>query len=99
MLDNFYVSRLYTGPKDWAFFNILSSTQAYEKVMENNVDLKLSFNSWDISIQNTLNTSKSAIFADSAFLEWGQVLSKNGKDLPCLVRMLEMLKMGKVEVR
>ena len=89
LLHNFYVPRLYTGPKDWAFFNILSSTQAYEKVMENNVDLESSFNSWDISIENTLNTSKRAIFANSAFLEWGQVLSKHGKDLPCLVRMFE----------
>ena len=92
-------TRLYSGPRDWSYFNTLTSTQAYEEVLKNNVDMELSFNSWDISIQKVLNTSKSAIFADSAFLEWGQVLSKNGKDLPCLVRMLEMLKMEKVEVR
>ena len=46
--------RLYTGPKDWSYYNTLSSAQAYEKVRNNNVDLELSFNSWDISIQKTL---------------------------------------------
>ena len=79
--------RLYTGPKDSSRFNILSSTQAYEKVMKNNVDLELSFNSWDTSIQKTLNTSKRAIFADSSFFVWGLKLSNHGKDLPCMVRL------------
>ena len=78
--------RLYSSPKDWSFYNTLTSTQAYEKVLKNNVDLELSFNSWDISIQKTLNTSKSALYADTAFLVWGQVYEK---DLPCLVRKLE----------
>ena len=88
LLSNiFYVLRLYTGPKDWAIYNTLSSTQAYEKVMKNNVDLELSFNSWYINIEKTLNTSKSALFADSAFLYWGQVFSKHPKGLPCLVRL------------
>ena len=77
--------RLYTGPKDSSRFNILSSTQAYEKVMKNNVDLELSFNSWDTSIQKTLNTSKSAIFADSQFLDWPEL-----KDLPCMVRVIKI---------
>ena len=79
--------RLYSSPKDWSFYNTLTSTQAYEKVLKNNVDLELSFNSWDISIQKTLNTSKSAIFADSAFLDWGQKFSKHAKDLPCMIRL------------
>ena len=79
--------RLYSGPKDWAFYDTLSSTQAYEEVMKNNLDLELSFNSWDISIEKILSTSKSAIFADSAFCVWGQILSNHGKDLPCLVRL------------
>ena len=83
-----FYHRLYTSPKDWAFYNTLSSTQTYEKVMKNNVDLQLSFNSWDISLQKTLNTSKSALFADSDFLDvWGQKLSKQAKDLPCIVRL------------
>ena len=80
---------MYTSPKDWTYYNTLSSTQAYEKVMKNNVDLGLSFNSWDVTIEKTLNTSKRALFADSAFFYWGQVLSKHGKDIPCLVRRLE----------
>ena len=78
---------MYTGPKDHAFFDILSSVHAYEQVMKNNVDLELSFNSWDISIQKTLNTSKSALFADSGFLDWGQAFSKDAKDLSCMVRL------------
>ena len=54
--------------------------------MENNVDLELTFNPWDISVQKTLNTPNSAIFADSAFLDWGQA-SSNTKGLDCLVRL------------
>ena len=76
--------RLYSSPKDWSFYNTLTSTQAYEKVLKNNVDLELSFNSWDISIQKTLNTSKSAFFADSRFFDW---FSKDVKDLSCKVRL------------
>ena len=87
IVNTFYVLRLYTGPKDSGIYNTLSSTQAYEKVMENNVDLGLSFNSWDISIEKTLNTSKCALFADSAFFDWGQAISKHPKDLSCLVRL------------
>ena len=75
----YLLCRLYTGPKDWAVSNILSSTQAYEGIMKNNVDLELSFNSWDISIQKTLNSPKSAIFADSSFFDWARV--------PCVVRL------------
>ena len=55
--------------------------------MEKNVDLELSFNPWDISVQKMLNTSKSALFADSGFFDWGQVFSKDAKDLPCMVRL------------
>ena len=76
---------MYTGPKDADVFNILLSSQPYEKVMKNNVDLELSFNPWDISILNILNTSKSAIFASSVFFEWGQSFSKHPKGLSCLV--------------
>ena len=82
--------RLYTGPKGWDFYITLSSTQAYEKIMKHNVDLKLSFNSWDISVEKTLNTPKSALFANSdLFGSWGQFVTKYGKDLSCLVRILE----------
>ena len=77
--------RLYTGPKDWSTYTILSSTQAYEKIMKNNVDSELSPNSIDISIQKALNTSKSAIFASSVFFEWGQSFYKHPKGLSCLV--------------
>ena len=38
--------------------------------MKSNVDLELSFNSWDKTIKETLNTPKSAIFADSESHEW-----------------------------
>ena len=86
---------MYSSPKDWGFYTTLSSTQVYEKVMEKNVDLELSFNSWDISVQKILNTSKSALFADSSFLDWGKKLSKKGNDLPCLVRRLECQKWQK----
>ena len=79
-----YLLRLYTAPKYYSYYNTLSSTQAYERVMKSNVDLGLSFNSWDISIEKTLNTSKSAIFTDSSFLDWIQLFSKH--DIPCLVR-------------
>ena len=78
---------MYSSPKDWGFYTTLSSTQVYEKVMEKNVDLELSFNPWDISVQKMLNTSKSALFADSGFFDWGQVFSKDAKDLPCMVRL------------
>ena len=77
---------MYTAPKDWVFYDTLSSTKAYEKIMQNNVDLELSFNSWDTSVEKALNTSKSAIFADSAFFRWGQLFSKHAKDLSCMVR-------------
>ena len=34
----------------------------------------------------TLNTPKSALFADSAFLDWGQIFSEDGHYLvPCLL--------------
>ena len=79
--------RLYTPPKNWALFNRLSSMQTYEKIMKNNVDLELSPNPIDISIQKTLNTSRSAIFASSLFLDWGENYSKHPKHLSCLVRL------------
>ena len=65
--------------------------------MENNVDLESSFNSWDITVQKTLNTSKSAIFANSDLLDWGQY-SSLAKDLPCLVRLSRMMKMLPEEI-
>ena len=77
---------MYTGPKGWDFYITLSSTQAYEKIMKNNVDLELSSNSWDISIGKALSKPKSAIFADSAFFDWGQTF---GSNLSCLVRKSE----------
>ena len=80
-------TRLYSGPRDWSYFNTLTSTQAYEDVLKNNVDMELSFNSWDISIQKALNTSKSAIFANSRFFDWGQTASKDAKDLSCMVSL------------
>ena len=91
MIHNFLHS-LFTGPKDSAYYNILSSTQAYKNIMKNNVDLELSFNLWSISIQRTLNTTKSAIFADTSFPNWGSIYSKYGKDFPCLVRFNRMIK-------
>ena len=62
--DEFYSNRLYTGPKDEWAFNVLSG-QAYKKVMKNNVDLELSFNNWDVSIEKTLQEPKRAFFSHS----------------------------------
>ena len=59
-----YTNRLYTGPKDEYIFNVLSSP-AYKKVMENNVDLELSFNDYDISKEKTLKEPKRAYFSHS----------------------------------
>ena len=59
---NFYLHRLYTGPKDSYYYEVLSSP-AYKKVMEKNVHLELSFNDWSISIEKTLKEPKKAYFA------------------------------------
>ena len=90
-MQNFLYS-LFTGPKDGAYYDILSSKQAYEKIMKNNVELEASFNSWKITISKTLNTTKSAIFSDSGFLDWGRSFSNHGEDLSCLVRLKRMIK-------
>ena len=63
-IDWFYSHRLYTGPKDEYTFSVLSSP-AYKEVMKNNVDLKLSFNDWDVSKEKTLKVSKRAYFSHS----------------------------------
>ena len=55
---------MYTGPKDQFVFNVLSGP-AFKKVMENNVDLELSFNDWDVSKEKTLKEPKGAYFSDS----------------------------------
>ena len=88
---HYFLHSLFTGPQDAAYYNILSSTQAYKNIMKNNVDQELSFNSWKITIQKFFNTSKSAIFADSAFSDWGSIYSKYGKDFSCLVRFNRMI--------
>ena len=59
-----YLCRLYTGPKDQYTFNVLSSP-AYKKVMDNNVDLELSFNDYAISKEKTLKEPKRAYFSHS----------------------------------
>ena len=64
MLGWFYSHRLYTGPKDQYVFNVLSGP-AYKKVLENNVDLEISFNDWDVSKEKTLKEPKRAYFSDS----------------------------------
>ena len=65
-----YIHRLYTRPKDGYEIDVLSSP-AYEKVMENNVKLDLSFNDLYISIEKTLKEPKSALFAKSYYgLPW-----------------------------
>ena len=56
--------RLYTGPKDEAVFNILAQS-VYKNVMENNIDLKSTFNQWEISKKRTLTESRSAYFSDT----------------------------------
>ena len=89
---HYFLHSLFTGPQDAAYYNILSSTQAYENIMKNNVDQELSFNSWKISVQRTLNTAKSAIFSDSGFLDWGRSYSNHGEDLSCLVRLKRIIK-------
>ena len=52
---------MYTGPKDTYRLQVLS-TSAYEKVMQNNVNLELSFNDKSISIEKTLKEPKRAYF-------------------------------------
>ena len=64
MIAWFYLHRLYTGPKDHNIFNVLSGP-AYKNVMENNVDLELSFNDWEVSKEKTLKERKRAYFSDS----------------------------------
>ena len=59
---NFYLHRLYTGPKDSYYYEVLSGPP-YKKVMEKNVHLELSFNDWSISIEKTLKEPKKAYFA------------------------------------
>ena len=76
---------MYTVPKGWAYYNILSNTPAYAKLMKNNVDLLSK--SMEISIEKTLNTSRSAIFIGSTFFDWGQAYSKRPELLSCLVRL------------
>ena len=68
-----HLHRLYTGPKDSYVFQVLSSP-AYKKVMENNVDLELSFNNWSISRDKTLKEPKRAYF--DSFPEQYQVRLK-----------------------
>ena len=60
-----FLNRLYTGPKDDYVFSVLSKP-VYKKVMENNVDLELSFNDWDVSKEKTLREPLSAYFSDTA---------------------------------
>ena len=60
----FFSQRLYTGPKDEYTFNVLSGP-AYKNVMENNVNLKFSFNEWDVSKERALKEPKKAYFSNS----------------------------------
>ena len=53
--------RLYTGTRDSAMYDILTSLP-YEKVMKNNIDLNKSFNSFETSITKTLNSSSNTAF-------------------------------------
>ena len=62
---NPHIYRLFTGPKDSSIFDILSTTP-YKSVMANNVDLDLSFDSEDKSIEKTLQESKRAFFSFEA---------------------------------
>ena len=59
------IYRLFTGPKDSSIFDILSTTP-YKSVMANNVDLDLSFDSEDKSIEKTLQEPKRAFFSFEA---------------------------------
>ena len=56
----FYLHRLYTGPKDSYYYEVLSSP-AYKKVIEKNVHLELSFNDWSIGMEKTLKEPKKSI--------------------------------------
>ena len=57
-----------TGPKDHSIFNVLSSAP-YKSVMENNVDLDLSFDSVDNSIEKTLAEPKQVFFHYERYVE------------------------------
>ena len=84
-----HLHRLYTGPKDSYVFEVLSSP-AYKKVMENNVDLELSFNNWRISREKTLKEPKKAYF--DSFPEQYQVLMPAWKSSTFLGRSMIMNK-------
>ena len=64
-MSRIFICRLYAGPKDAYTFHVLSSP-AYKRVMDNNVDLKFSFNHWDKSIEKTLKQPKGALFSHLA---------------------------------
>ena len=58
---------MFTGPKDRSMFEILSSAP-YKSVMANNVDLDLSFNSREKSVEKTLEEPKRAFFDFEAYV-------------------------------
>ena len=64
---NIHIYRLFTGSKDSSIFDILSTTP-YKSVMANNVDLDLSFNSREKSVEKTLEEPKRAFFDFEAYV-------------------------------
>ena len=64
LMSHFSTYRLYTGQKHKYVFNVLY-TSAYKKVMDNNVNLDLSFNEWHMSMEKTLKEPKRALLSNS----------------------------------
>ena len=57
------------------FYTILQHNPVYKKVFENNVNTNISFNSFKINIEKTINTPKCALFAPDMDIEYDKTLS------------------------
>ena len=68
-----------------AFYSILQHNPVYKKVFEHNVNSNISFDSFEINIEKTMNTPKCALFAPDTFeYEYDKKLSP----YRCKVRMI-----------
>ena len=77
--------RLYTGTRDSAMYDILTSLP-YQKVMKNNIDLDESFNSFETSITKTLNSS-----SNTAFFYLKSAVSENEMNIAKVIYLLHSI--------
>ena len=73
-----------SGPKDMPYYSILQHNPVYKKVFEHNVNTNISFESFEINIEKTINTPKCALFAPDMDIEYDKKLSP----YRCKVRMI-----------